>query len=149
MTRTEDISLHDDDAKTIKSKKTSDLHNRMKIMNETPNAVFVSIHQNFYTSASSRGTQVFYSPATHDDSQALARSIQSSVVNELQPENKRQIKESTNAIYLLYAASKPAVMVECGFLSNPNECEKLCDEQYQTMLASSIASGISEYIINK
>ena len=123
----------------------SDIHIRMKIMEETDNAVFVSIHQNKYESSYQWGTQVFYSPNT-TSSAALADCIQKSVVSTLQPDNKREIKKSGSSIYLLYYAKKTAVLVECGFLSNPQETAKLKDEAYQKQLAFSVALGILEYM---
>ena len=117
MTRTNEDSIHDETAKTIREKKVSDIHNRMKIMESYPGALFVSIHQNKYTDSSQRGTQVFYSPNTTSSS-ALANCIQQSVVSLLQPDNTREIKKSGSSIYLLYYAKQTAVLVECGFLSN-------------------------------
>lgn len=145
MTRTTEDSIHSLDADTTRERKVSDIHNRMKIMEETDNAVFVSIHQNKYESSSQWGTQVFYSPNT-TLSAALADCIQKSVVNTLQPENKRVIKKSGSSIYLLYYAKKTAVLVECGFLSNPQETAKLKDDAYQKQLAFSVALGILEYM---
>lgn len=80
MTRREDISIHDDSAKTIRQKKISDLHNRLKLINETPDCLFISIHQNSYPYPNNTGTQVFYSP-NHPESQALAAAIQQSVIH--------------------------------------------------------------------
>lgn len=145
MTRTTEDSIHDKNAKTTRERKVSDIHNRMKIMEETENAVFVSIHQNKYASSKEWGTQVFYSPNT-TRSAALAECIQQSVISALQPDNKRVIKKSGNSIYLLYYAKKTAVLVECGFLSNPSETAKLKDEEYQKQLAFTIALGILEYM---
>ncbi|MGN0519500.1 MAG: N-acetylmuramoyl-L-alanine amidase [Candidatus Fimenecus sp.] len=145
MTRTTEDSIHSAEADTTRERKVSDIHNRMKIMEETENAVFVSIHQNKYESSTQWGTQVFYSPNT-TSSAALADCIQKTVVSTLQPDNKRVIKKSGSSIYLLYYAKKTAVLVECGFLSNPQETAKLKDENYQKQMAFSIALGILEYM---
>ncbi len=145
MTRTTEDSIHNPDAATTRERKVSDIHNRMKIMETTQNAVFVSIHQNKFQSKSEWGTQVFYSPNTTASAE-LADCIQQSVIETLQPENTRVIKKSGSSIYLLYYAKKPAVLVECGFLSNPSELEKLKDEIYQKKIAFSIALGILEYL---
>lgn len=147
MTRTEDISIHDLSAQTIRQQKVSDIKNRLKIINETDNSVFVSIHQNHYSKSQYSGTQVFYSK-NDPDSQKLADSIRLSVVSYLQPENSREIKQSGTDIYLLYHAQKPAVMVECGFLSNYEETQKLKNEKYQRELAFSVALGIIDYFKN-
>lgn len=103
MTRREDISIHDDSAKTIRQKKISDLHNRLKLINETPDCLFISIHQNSYPYPNNTGTQVFYSP-NHPESQALAAAIQQSVIHLIQPQNTRKVKKSGTEIYLLYQA---------------------------------------------
>ncbi len=146
MTREQDISLEDKGLSTIRSRKTSDIHNRMKIMEDTDNSIFVSIHQNFYTQSKYSGTQVFYSPEFAEDSSLLARCIQESVVTALQPENKREIKRCDSSVFLMYKAVKPAVLVECGFLSNPQEATILKDENYQKKIALCIALGIQDYV---
>lgn len=145
MTRTKDICLASSDAKTVKAKKTSDLHNRMAVMESYENAVFVSIHQNSFYGAKAAGTQVFYSPNS-ENSKTLADLIQSSVKTGLQPDNKRLTKEAGASIYLLHQAKKTAVMVECGFLSDHDENLRLCDGEYQNQLAFYIAQGIKTFL---
>ena len=145
MIRTDDVSVHDDDAETIREKKVSDIKNRLSVLNNTDNSVFVSIHQNHFSQEKYSGTQVFYSK-NNPDSRVLADSIRHSVITGLQPENSREIKQSGQEIYLLYHAENPAVMVECGFLSNIEETEKLKDERYQRKLALFIALGIFDFI---
>lgn len=145
MTRTTENSIHSEGANTTRERKVSDIHNRMKIMEETQNAVFVSIHQNKFDSRNEWGTQVFYSPNTTSSAE-LADCIQKAVVKNLQPQNSRVIKKSGSSIYLLYYAKKTAVLVECGFLSNPQETAKLKEETYQKQMAFSIALGILEYM---
>lgn len=145
MTRTKDVCLAGDGAKTVKAKKTSDLHNRMAIMESYENAVFVSIHQNSFYGAKAAGTQVFYSPNS-EESKTLADYIQSSVKTGLQPDNKRLTKEAGASIYLLYQAKKTAVMVECGFLSDHDENLRLCDDEYQNQIAFYIAEGIKTFL---
>lgn len=146
LTRTIDESLEDSGLSTIRKRKTSDLHNRMKIMEETENAIYISIHQNHYSQEKYRGMQVFYSPSFSDESSALAESIQSYTVNTLQPDNTRKIKECTSSVFLIYKAVKPAVLVECGFLSNEEEAELLQTEKYQKNIALSIAMGVQNYL---
>ncbi len=147
MVRDTDCSVEDEGLTTIRQRKTSDLHNRMKIMEETENAIFVSVHQNKFTEEKYSGTQVFYSPKTKVESSILAQSIQDSVVNTLQKENKRQIKECGTSVYLIYNAVKPAVLVECGFLSNYEETQKLKSTEYQKKIAHCIAEGIQNYLL--
>ncbi len=145
MTRSEDISIHDESADTIRKKKISDLKNRLSIINNTDNSIFVSIHQNHFSESVYNGTQVFYSK-NNPGSILLADSIRQSVVSVLQKENTREIKQSGTDIYLLYHAESPSVMVECGFLSNKDDTEKLKDENYQRKLAFVIAMGICDYL---
>lgn len=146
MIRDTDCSVEDDGLNTIRQKKTSDLHNRMKVMEETDNGIFVSIHQNKYSDGKYSGTQVFYSPKTKDESQVLAQTIQDYIVNTLQKDNTRQIKECGTSVFLMYNAVKPAVLVECGFLSNYEETNKLKTSEYQKKIAFCIAMGIQNYL---
>ena len=145
MTRTEDISIHDESANTIRNKKISDLKNRLSIINNTDDSVFVSIHQNHFSNPIYYGTQIFYSK-NNPESSILANSIRQSVISVLQKDNTREIKQSGTDIYLLHHAQTPAVMVECGFLSNADETAKLKDENYQRKLAFMIAIGICDYL---
>ena len=144
-TRTEDKLQYGSDAKVQRQKKVSDIHYRMNIMETYPQAVFLSIHQNYYTSSKYYGAQVFYS-GNNPDSKTVAKMIQNSIRNFIQPENERQVKVTGTDIYLLYHAELPAVMVECGFLSNSGEALLLNDEEYQKKMCLAIAAGLEEYI---
>lgn len=144
MTREADISIHDADATTIKAQKTSDLHNRLKIADEHPDAILISIHQNKFQSTSSKGMQVFYS-SNDAGSKVLAEAIQSFTKNNLMTDNERVTKPITKSVYLIYNAKQPAVLVECGFLSNREEAQMLNDEEYQQKLAYCIFGGLQEY----
>lgn len=146
--RTEDISVCDDGLNTVRKRKVSDLLNREALVNSTDNAILLSIHQNFFTQAEYSGTQVFYS-ANRDESAELAQKIQEKVRNCLQPENTREIKKSGDNIYLLYNAKQIAVMVECGFLSNKAELEKLKNPVYNAQISYCIVTGLIEFIIKK
>lgn len=148
MVRTEDISIHDSTAMTIRDKKVSDIHNRVQIMEEYDNCIYVSIHQNKYDDSKIWGAQTFYSP-NNEESKDLAEFIQKNIISTLQPDNNRVVKKSGTNIYVLYNAPKTAVMVECGFLSNPNELDKLKSENYQTQLALSITNGIINFLISE
>lgn len=145
MTRTEDISIHDSSARSTRQQKISDIHNRVKLVEETGNSILVSIHQNHFSSSKYSGAQVFYSK-NNSLSSVLADSIQNSIVECIQPANKRVIKPSGTEIYLLYNVHRPAVMVECGFLSNYEETRKLRDPAYQTQMALSIMIGIMNFL---
>lgn len=145
MTRTDDASLNDQNASTIRQKKVSDIKNRLAIINKTDDAVFVSIHQNHFSQEKYSGAQVFYSK-NNPQSQVLAEKIRFQLISVLQPENTREIKPSGSEIYLLHHAKVPAVMVECGFLSNYNETQLLKDEEYQRKLAFTVAMGIFDFL---
>lgn len=148
LTRSDNNSIHDESAKTVREQKVSDIHNRLKIIQDNPHSVFVSVHQNYYHESRYYGTQVFYSE-NNPDSSILAECIQSSVVASLQPDNTRKIKPSGESIYLLYHSTVPSVMVECGFLSNPEETEKLKNENYRQQMAEAIADGLNNYFISE
>lgn len=144
MTRENDISTDDVETDKISVRKKSDLKNRLELMEDYPDAVFVSIHLNKFTTSSANGSQVFYS-SKKEESKKLAEYIQKSIINRLQPENKRVNKQATSSTFLLYNATIPAVLVECGFISNKSELERLKDEKYQNQMAFSIFCGINEY----
>ncbi len=136
MTRTDDNGLYDEDAS---NKKVQDMKRRIQMIEEADPLLVVSIHQNSYPESYVKGGQVFYY-GTSTDSKSLAETIQKQL-KELDPENHREAKANTS-YYLLKKTSKPIVIVECGFLSNPDEAQKLSDEHYQEKLAFKIFMGI-------
>lgn len=140
------MTRSDDEALTLDGQtgKSADLRARAKIAQDNPDALLISIHMNQFGIAKYSGSQVFYS-ANNPDSKLLAEDIQQQIRQALQPENTRQIKQAGGEIYLLVQAQQPAVLVECGFLSNPEELEKLQEESYQQALAQAIASGLQNY----
>lgn len=141
-TRTEDRLLYTE-AENVKGiRKISDLKNRCKIGAEYPNATFISIHMNTYGSSKYSGLQVYYG-LNDEGSYALATAIQSSVRTGLQPDNKRSVKRG-EGMYLMENLDNTAVLIECGFISNPEECEKLCEKEYQKQLCFQILCGIIE-----
>lgn len=139
-----DTAVYSGDADTLREKKISDLNNRVAMFNRDDNNIVVSIHQNQFDSPQYSGTQIFYS-ANHPDSRRLAESIRTAVVMLTQPDNTRQLKEGED-IYILDNTTVPAVIVECGFLSNDAERMRLTDEEYQKQLAFAIAMGVLDYI---
>ena len=145
MTRESDIAVNDPNLDTVKQRKVSDIKNRLKLIQNTPNCIFISIHQNHFSESKYNGTQVFYSK-NHEDSKVIAEDIQNQVVSFIQPENKREIKPATESIYLLWNTNVPAALVECGFLSNPSEAQLLKDASYQDKMAFSIFCGILKYM---
>lgn len=148
MTRTEDKMTCDDNLKTQRQKKISDIRNRLEIINKFNNAIFVSIHQNKFSDSRQEGTQVFYSPGNLN-SKKLADCIQNTVVTNLQKQNKRKTKKSGTEIFLLYHSTIPAVMVECGFLSNSNDLSLLKTDDYKNKIATLVADGIINYVIQR
>ena len=142
MTRTEDEMLYDKTADYQGRKKSLDLAARRKIAEQTPNCVFVSIHMNSYPDARYDGLQVWYSP-NHPSSKEIANTIQKTAKELLQPQNDRDTKAATSAIYLLHNLQIPAVLVECGFLSNPAEAERLNSPEYQEQLALMLSLAVS------
>ena len=122
-----------------------DLATRLKIAKETENAIFVSIHMNSFPQTQYSGLQVYYS-GNDPRSASLANLIQKRVREELQPTNSRKTKAATSSIYLLDRITSPAILVECGFLSNPEECQKLSSEEYQDQLARILAKTIADYV---
>ena len=147
MTRESDVSTEDTESPQIASKKRNDLRNRLKLMGDYPDSVFVSVHLNKFTTSSAFGSQVFYSKG--EESAVLADKIQKAIVALIQPENTRVNKQATSSTYLLYNATVPAVLVECGFLSNEAELALLKQTDYQKKMAFSIYCGILEYFKEK
>ncbi len=147
VTRDSDKSIHDIGITGLGKQKKSDMENRLKIVNSVPNAVFVSVHQNQFTDPKYYGAQMFY-PQNSAESERLAGILQHSIVSNLQPENQRETKPVGDEIYLLHFAKCPAVMAECGFLSNQEEADKLESEDYQSVMAFSLFEGICEYVFS-
>ena len=145
LTRANDNSIHDPQITSIRKQKISDIHNRLKIMEQTDNSLFISIHQNHFGQSKYKGTQAFYS-GNDPQSKRLAQSVQDAVVQSIQPDNHRTIKKSGTEIYLLYHAVRPAVMVECGFLSNPEETALLHTDDYQKKIAMAIYKGVLQFL---
>ena len=145
MTRTQDVMTCDDGLDSLRKRKISDIHNRFELMRKNPDAIFISVHQNKFEDSSQHGTQVFYS-GNDERSKELAEAIQTSVTLTLQRKNDRVVKKSGSGIYLLYHAKIPAVLVECGFISNSDEVKKLKDESYRMKLAILIADGLLKYL---
>ncbi len=149
LTRDKDVSLENDGLNTIRAKKKSDIYNRMGIMAQQEDAIFLSIHQNHYSEEKYNGLQVFYSKNFSDKSSALAQRIQENTAELLQKNNTRQIKECGSSVYLIYNAQKPACLIECGFLSNEAESKLLQTEKYQRKLACCIALSVYEFYLIK
>lgn len=144
-TRESDRSIHDSGVTGIRNQKVSDMENRLELFNKFPNAVCLSIHQNNYTDPKYSGAQMFYSSA-NSESERLASIMQSQFVSNLQPDNTRETKLCGKELYLCYYCTNPAVMAECGFLSNPAEAENLKNKDYQRKVAFTLFTGIEQFL---
>lgn len=141
MTRTTDGGLYDENAS---NKKVQDMKQRIQIIEEAQPQLAVSIHQNSYGEEYVDGAQVFYYNSSVQGKE-LAETIQNRMVQYLDPENHRGAK-ANDSYYLLKKTGKPIVIVECGFLSNGAEAEKLCDDYYQEKVAWNIHMAIMQYL---
>ena len=137
--REEDVSLHDPGADTLREKKSSDLRNRAQAVEQVENGVLLSVHQNTFTDKKYHGAQVFYAPT--EGSRELAEAVQEALRAGLDPDNGRQAKPIPDSVYLLHHVTCPAVLVECGFLSNPEEEALLRSGSYQTKVAAVLAGA--------
>lgn len=141
ITRDTDTGLY---SETDTNKKIADMKNRCRIINESNANILISIHQNSYSAQSVKGAQVFFYENSKEG-EKLAGILQSAIKTKIDNENARQHK-ANDSYYILLNVEMPAVIVECGFLTNPDECKKLLDENYQKEMAQAIAEGIIEYM---
>lgn len=148
VTRDTDRSIHDEGVEGIAAQKSSDMDNRLEIFNKNSNAVCVSIHQNQFTDPKYSGAQMFYS-GSNSSSEELARAMQLRFKELLQPDNEREIKLCGKELFLCYYSENPTVMVECGFMSNPDEAAMLNNDEYRSKIAMTIFSGINDFVNRK
>ena len=143
MTRSEDVGLYTE-GKKVREKKIEDLGNRVKIKKENKCDAFISIHQNMFPQKNCKGAQVW--SANNEPSQKLGKIIQQKFKEEVDQNNKREAKVAKKEYNILNDGYEGAsVIVECGFLSNPEECELLGKEDYQNKIANTLANAIDEY----
>lgn len=145
LTRNDDRLLYDRNIDFKGRKKILDLAARLGIAEKNPDCLFLSIHMNSFTDPKYSGLQVWYSK-NNPESEYMAEKIQSNTRQYLQPENSRKIKAAGSNIYLLHKASVPSVLVECGFLSNPDEARKLDDLEYRRQIALVIFISVMEFL---
>lgn len=143
-TRTEDKLLYKPEENIKGIRKISDLKNRSKIARDYPEAIFISIHMNTFGEEKYWGTQI-YTSENNPESRKLAEIIQYEIKSTLQQGNERRVK-SGEQIYILKNIDNVGILIECGFLSNKAECEKLSQKEYQKQLSFSIVCGIIEYV---
>lgn len=142
MTREEDVGLHTDEG-SVRNKKMQDLINRKKIIDKEKPDYVIMIHLNSFPDSSCFGAQTFY-PGKVPESKLLAEEIQKQLIERIDNGNKRKSKEK-NDILLLKNTTVPTVLIECGFLSNPEEEQQLQQDQYQDVLAQCIYKGLVSY----
>lgn len=142
LTRSDESAIYDLDTKTLREKKVSDIHNRVKIGNESSADIFVSIHLNKIPQSQYWGWQCFYNQ--NEKSKILAESLQNNLNEAMQKENKR-IAMKLDTIYIMKNVEIPISVVECGFLSNAEEEKILQEDDYQNRLAWGIYNGIMDY----
>lgn len=145
MVRTEDRSVGDTSLPTIRERKVSDIRARAALMDLFENSIYLSIHQNEFSQSYVHGTQVFYAPNS-EESKQLAEIIQKTVCILTQPQNTKVPKESGTNIYVLYNATKPACLCECGFVSNPDEEKLLLSEDYQRKFSLALSYSVLNYL---
>lgn len=143
LTRSDENAIYDLDANTLKQKKISDIHNRVKIGNNSSADIFVSIHLNKIPQPQYWGWQCFYN-TRNGESQELAKKIQSNLNEAIQKDNKR-VPMQLDTVYIMKHVEIPISIVECGFLSNPEEEQDLLNDEYQDKLAWGIYNGIMDY----
>ena len=146
MTRDSDVSIHDKGTEGLRNQKVSDMKNRRAVVDKYPNGLFISIHQNQFTAPEYFGAQMFYSVANPDNSRLA--DIMQGKFRLLQPENLRETKLIDNGLYLFKETKQPSLLIECGFLSNPDDEAKLNSRDYQKEVALTIFSGINEFFNN-
>ena len=139
LTRDQDRSMHSEGAATLHEKKVSDLKNRVKFVNSIPDAMLISVHQNYFTDSRYSGAQVFYNGG--DVSRQWGESAQEILRQVLDPNNDRAAKVIPDNVYLFSHISCPAILVECGFLSNGEEASLLLTDTYQRKLSLSLAGA--------
>jgi len=142
-TREDDISIHDSGVEGIRNQKISDMENRLEIVKKYPDSIFLSVHQNLFTEPEYFGAQMFYT-TNNSDNYKLARIMQG-LFAQLQPGNDREVKLIDNGLYLFRNTEQPALLIECGFLSNPDDAANLSDPEYRKKVAFTIFRGLEQY----
>ncbi len=144
LTRREDILLYDRNSDYLGHKKAQDAEARLKIADEYENAIFISIHMNSFSQKKYKGLQVYYS-VNSPQSAALAGLVQTAVSTSIQPDNKRKIKPSTSGVYMLQKLMHPSILIECGFLTNDEDCTNLNSQSYRTRLCVVLLGAVCKY----
>lgn len=141
MIREDDVSVEESNAK---NKKKSDIHQRLNVAHQCQQAIFLSIHQNSFVQRKSHGAQTFYG-IKNDKSLLLAEIIQKNIINLVQTDNTRAIKKADKNLFLLTNIKNPCVLIECGFITNPQELIKLKDDEYQQRLMFAVMDSLDKF----
>ena len=144
LTRSDDRSIHDQSADTLREKKVSDLKNRLALVEGLENAALLSVHQNSYPDPRYSGAQAFY--ASTAESQQWAEQTQELLCQGLDPANDRVARSVPDTVYLMDHVTCPAILVECGFMSNGEEVSLLLTSGYQTKIAAALAAACVQYL---
>ena len=144
MTREDDRSIYDKGVTGLAAQKQSDMKNRLAIFDKC-SGIALSIHQNQFTDSRYSGAQMFYS-RRNSGGERLAGALQKQFVSLIQPENQRETKPVDDELFLLDKTDTPAVMIECGFLSNPEEAALLETAEYRSKVAFTVMTGVMEYM---
>ena len=145
MTRNNSLGLWTEKSTTIRQKKVEDMKKRVEIMNKSHSDLFISIHMNSYPNSSTQGLRIFYD-RNHEEIKELAESIQDRM-SDVTGAKTSQVKPADRTLFLLKNTPMPAILIECGFLSNPQEENRLKSSQYQAKLAWAIADAIEKYFL--
>ena len=143
LTREDDADVANEDTQGIRNRKQEDLRNRVELINNSEADLFLTIHLNAFPSSSSKGAQTFYTTRFEENEQ-VAKFIQAEIIRNL--ENTKREPRLIRRVYLMEQAKKPGALVEVGFLSNPEERERLVQDSYQEKLAASIYKGVLRYL---
>ncbi|MGN0181139.1 MAG: N-acetylmuramoyl-L-alanine amidase [Candidatus Ornithomonoglobus sp.] len=141
LTRSGDEGIYDSDADTIRRKKISDMHNRLNIINGSGADLFISIHMNAFTQQSSHGLHVFYA-RSHPEAEPIARAVTQSI-SALTGAQAHEVKTASETLYLMKNPKPPAILVECGFITNPEEEKLLGTDEYRAKIAYAIADAVT------
>lgn len=142
MTRDSDSGIWDSSAQTIREKKVSDMNNRLKIMKESKADLFLSIHMNSFSNSSAKGLRVFYDK-NHPEGEEIAKNIQESIC-EITGAQGQAVKTADTKLFLMKNPPMPAILIECGFISNANEEKRLKNDEYQSEIAWAIAESVEK-----
>ncbi len=144
LTRADGNSIDYDAEKSIRQNKVADIHAREQIVTQVENPIFLSVHLNKFSDSAYSGAQVFWSK-NNPEGQLLAQQIQAAFTSGLSPKKERNAKQASDDIYLMKHLNCPAVIVECGFLSNQQEAQLLKQDTYQKRLTLCIVNGYLQY----